>query len=687
MLQNISRVSTTNTDILTFSYFHTLWLVGKPAIFYPCDPVSHSDISVGSKEVSTLDNNQGVVFIAFARIFAGTLTKGQQLFVIHPRYDPRESQSVWNGHFITPAEASQDPSVLPEHVTVVTVSNLYVLMGRCVEEVAHIGAGNVVGIGGLEGVILKSATLSSTYACPAFRPMSFAATPIVEVAIDPYHSSDMQALRRGMELLNQADPCVRITISLTGEHILATAGEVHLQRCLDDLKTTYAKVKLSVSAPIIPFRETVVLPPKVDMVNEAISGANEIKRIQTRDLGIGVEVVDEDRTINIMTSNRLCMLEILARPLPDKITALLENNRDFLRILSNFSGPGVSGVGNDFTVNQATLSHLAKLREELTSAFEGAGPIWKGCVDCIWSFGPRHTGPNILINQCQDYNRPSIWSILEGKRNLTGCLREYDNSILNGFQLASLAGPLCEEPLYGVCFFLKKWKIHSSPLPMKKMAVPSSEDEVKPLNKESNSKEQSSNSSRQPSSTKLEEHESDSSLVQTSESLYPSYASLGGQLISAVKEGCRKALLAQPLRLMLAMYKCKVQASSDVLGRMYSVLSRRQGRVLSEQMKEGSNLFEIDAVVPVAESFGFAEEIRKKTSGLASPQLMFSHWEKIQMDPFWVPSTEEELTHYGEKADTENTAQKYMKAVRRRKGLFTEDKLVEHAEKQRTLKK
>ena len=33
--------------------------------------------------------------------------------------------------------------------------------------------------------------------------------------------------------------------------------------------------------------------------------------------------------------------------------------------------------------------------------------------------------------------------------------REYDNSIINGFQLATSAGPLCEEPLMGVCFVIE----------------------------------------------------------------------------------------------------------------------------------------------------------------------------------------------------------------------------------------
>lgn len=59
----------------------------------------------------------------------------------------------------------------------------------------------------------------------------------------------------------------------------------------------------------------------------------------------------------------------------------------------------------------------------------------------------------------------------------------------------------------------------------------------------------------------------------------------------------------------------------------------------------------------------------------------------ISSDPYWVPTTEEEYLHFGEKADSENQALKYMNAVRRRKGLYVEKKIVEHAEKQRTLSK
>ena len=57
-------------------------------------------------------------------------------------------------------------------------------------------------------------------------------------------------------------------------------------------------------------------------------------------------------------------------------------------------------------------------------------------------------------------------------------------------------------------------------------------------------------------------------------------------------------------------------------------------------------MFNINAELPVIESFGFADDIRKKTSGLAFPQLKFSHWGLIEGDPLWVPTTEEEIQEW-----------------------------------------
>lgn len=66
---------------------------------------------------------------------------------------------------------------------------------------------------------------------------------------------------------------------------------------------------------------------------------------------------------------------------------------------------------------------------------------------------------------------------------------------------------------------------------------------------------------------------------------------------------------------------------SPFLGKVYGVIGKRSGRVIGEDMQEGTQVFNISALLPVAESFGFSDEIRKRTSGLASPQLQFSHWE------------------------------------------------------------
>ncbi|CAG4935469.1 unnamed protein product [Colias eurytheme] len=122
-------------------------------------------------------------------------------------------------------------------------------------------------------------------------------------------------------------------------------------------------------------------------------------------------------------------------------------------------------------------------------------------------------------------------------------------------------------------------------------------------------------------------------------------------------------------------------------GKLYAALGKRSGRVVASDLQSGSASFRVRALMPVAESFRFALELRTHTSGLAAPQMMFSHWEVIDIDPFWRPRTEEEYLHWGEKWDGVNRAKAYMDAVRTRKGLATDRQLVTHAEKQRTLSK
>ncbi|KAE9392361.1 hypothetical protein BT96DRAFT_830745, partial [Gymnopus androsaceus JB14] len=97
-----------------------------------------------------------------------------------------------------------------------------------------------------------------------------------------------------------------------------------------------------------------------------------------------------------------------------------------------------------------------------------------------------------------------------------------------------------------------------------------------------------------------------------------------GSLTSSIHDACKSALLEWSPRLMLAMFSCDIQCSTDVLGKVYAVVSKRKGRIVAKEMKEGTSFFTITAHLPVVESFGFADDIWKRTSGAASPMLVFS---------------------------------------------------------------
>ncbi|XP_038669214.1 elongation factor-like GTPase 1 [Scyliorhinus canicula] len=658
---------------------------------------STRDIQISEQmDLSRQDDQHKECFIAFARVYSGTIRKGQKLFVLGPKYDPSEALAK-----LSESCSPGDDLSIP-HLAHCTVENLFLLMGKELESVQEVPVGNVLGIGGLEDYVLKSATLSTSPVCPPFTPLNFEATPIVRVAVEPKHPSEMPQLVRGMKLLNQADPCVEVLVQETGEHVLVTVGEVHLQRCLDDLRERFAKVEISSSEPIVPFRETIIRPPKVDMVNEDIGTQQKIavihqKKEDHNKYPDGV-LVDSDGLVTLNTPNKLSTLSVRAMPLPEAVTQLLEENSDLIRTIEQFN-LSVKEGREALEITLTTLEAVQKFKQKLEENF--VGRKWRNAVNQISSFGPRRCGPNILLNRLESYHRPSMWQCLDRTGLDLSTYKDFDNSIVSGFQLATLAGPVCEEPLMGVCFILEKWDMNKVQQFVQTHNQSSTEEQTtktQDLQQQVTSNEntlselepifESPAGQRGQVQGNLTPAESmadgncNSELVLTD-----CYGPFSGQLIATMKETCRYAFQARPQRLMAAMYTCEIMATAEVLGRVYAVLSKRAGRVLQEEMKEGTEMFIIKAILPVAESFGFADEIRKRTSGLASPQLVFSHWEVIPSDPYWVPTTEEEYLHFGEKADSVNQAHKYMNTVRRRKGLYVEEKIVEHAEKQRTLSK
>ena len=573
------------------------------------------------------EENSETTLIAFARIYSGCLRKGSTVFVLGPKHDPREAlERVKAGELPAEENVTLKDLKAGRHVTKVTIQRLYLMMGRELEPTEKITAGNVFGIGDLEEHVLKTATLSTTIACPSFSELTSLGVPIMRVALEPKHSNDLQALINGLKLLNQADACALVHIQESGEIVLSTAGEVHLERCLEDLRVRYAKVEVNVSEPIVQFRETVVPPPKVDMVNEAIE-----KKV-------------EEGSFSAWTANRQCYFEVDARPLPDRVTKILEKNVNLIKALYYYYGKSSSEREGEtkkdkesgktesmYSMSERRQRELESFKSELATAFEEAGQ--KDVLDRIWSFGPRNCGSNILLNET-DYKQQKFW---EGHPKSIDPRAPYESGLMNGFQLATLAGPLCEEPMMGVCFVVKKWEVHQ---------------------------------------------DSDS------ESSGQNQSQAGGHLMSTFKEACRRVFNSRHPRLVTPMYTCSVLVNSDVLGKLYAAFGKRHGRVIAADSALGfGGQFRVLATLPVPESFQLARELRTQTSGLASPQLVFSHWEVIKQDPYWTPSTDEEYLHFGDKADSENRAKKYIDAVRRRKGLPVDSQLVTHAEKQRTLSK
>lgn len=60
-----------------------------------------------------------------------------------------------------------------------------------------------------------------------------------------------------MKRLAKSDPMVQCIIEESGEHIIAGAGELHLEICLKDLEEDHACIPIKKSDPVVSYRETI----------------------------------------------------------------------------------------------------------------------------------------------------------------------------------------------------------------------------------------------------------------------------------------------------------------------------------------------------------------------------------------------------------------------------------------------
>merc|ERR1719370_1187342 len=75
--------------------------------------------------------------------------------------------------------------------------------------------------------------------------------------VEAKNPADLPKLVEGLKRLAKSDPMVQCMIEESGEHIVAGAGELHLEICLKDLEEDHACIPLKKSDPVVSYRETV----------------------------------------------------------------------------------------------------------------------------------------------------------------------------------------------------------------------------------------------------------------------------------------------------------------------------------------------------------------------------------------------------------------------------------------------
>jgi ribosome assembly protein 1 len=335
--------------------------------------------------------------IGFARIFSGTLTVGDEIYVLPPKF--------------TPARPQAHPQ--PRKVT---VTGLYLLMGRSLETLNSVPAGNVVGIAGLQGAILKSGTICSRIeGAPNLSSTRFISTnaPIVRVALEPVFPGDLDKMIRGLRLLEQADPAVSYEQLESGEHVILTAGELHLERCLKDLRERFARCDIQAGEAIVPYRESIVRAEEMNAPRDATLGRGRVE---------------------VLTSSKQISIRLAVRPLPAAVTNfLIRNSRAVKRLYSerlaqeeerttktNGQSENENGETDAADSHEEELEAeddgaeagqqltLAEFKKGLIEAFEDKEndktdrEVWKDVVDKIVAFGPRRVGPNLFIDATKE---------------------------------------------------------------------------------------------------------------------------------------------------------------------------------------------------------------------------------------------------------------------------------------------
>merc|ERR1712110_105752 len=197
-----------------------------------CDPKACLMMYI-SKMVPTSDKGR---FYAFGRVFSGTVKTGLRCRIMGPNFVPGGGKT---------------------DLFVKQIQRTILMMGRYVEAIEDVPCGNIVGLVGVDQYLVKTGTITTFEQAHNMKVMKFSVSPVVRVAVEVKNPADLPKLVEGLKRLSKSDPMVQISTEESGEHIIAGAGELHLEICLKDLEEDHACVPIKKSDPVVSYRETV----------------------------------------------------------------------------------------------------------------------------------------------------------------------------------------------------------------------------------------------------------------------------------------------------------------------------------------------------------------------------------------------------------------------------------------------
>lgn len=196
-----------------------------------CDPNGPLMMYV-SKMVPSSDKGR---FYAFGRVYSGKVATGMKARIMGPNFVPGKKDDLFNKN----------------------IQRTILMMGRYTEPIEDVPCGNICGLVGVDQFLVKTGTLTTFENAHNMKQMKFSVSPVVRVAVEPKDPQHLPKLVEGLKRLAKSDPMVLTLTEESGEHIVAGAGELHLEICLKDLEEDHACIPLKKSDPVVSYRETV----------------------------------------------------------------------------------------------------------------------------------------------------------------------------------------------------------------------------------------------------------------------------------------------------------------------------------------------------------------------------------------------------------------------------------------------